>query len=178
MPAQNTATELKIAIVGFFAVFTAFWGYVGWTIILMIICVALDYVTGSAAAKKTGTWSSNIAREGLWHKAGEFVALLGALLLDFFLWVISQTEAAAAFSPIGTWKFYVSLLVSVWYIITELGSIVENAVAMGAKVPKWLTKGLAKLHDQADNLDPFTSDEDKPKVGASDAYTPQHVKKD
>ena len=31
-------------------------------------------------------------------------------------------------------------VVLVWYIVTELGSIIENAVAMGAPVPEWLTK--------------------------------------
>ncbi len=31
-------------------------------------------------------------------------------------------------------------LVLAWYIITELGSILENAVKMGAKVPQWLIK--------------------------------------
>ena len=30
-----------------------------------------------------------------------------------------------------------------WYIVTELGSMAENAAAMGAPVPKWLTKLLA-----------------------------------
>ena len=33
-------------------------------------------------------------------------------------------------------------LVLAWYIITELGSILENAVKMGAKVPEWLVKML------------------------------------
>ena len=31
-------------------------------------------------------------------------------------------------------------LVLVWYALTELGSIVENAAAMGAPIPGWLLK--------------------------------------
>ena len=27
-----------------------------------------------------------------------------------------------------------------WYIVTELGSILENALKMGAKVPGWIVK--------------------------------------
>ena len=34
-------------------------------------------------------------------------------------------------------------VVLVWYIVTELGSITENAVQMGAPVPGWLVKLLA-----------------------------------
>ena len=34
-------------------------------------------------------------------------------------------------------------VVLVWYIVTELGSMVENAVVMDAPVPQWLVKLLA-----------------------------------
>ena len=39
-------------------------------------------------------------------------------------------------------------LVLAWYIVTELGSILENAVKMGASVPDWLVK-LLKISVQA-----------------------------
>ena len=35
-------------------------------------------------------------------------------------------------------------VVLVWYIFTELGSIAENAAAMGAPVPGWLIRILAQ----------------------------------
>ena len=35
-------------------------------------------------------------------------------------------------------------VVLVWYIFTELGSIAENAAAMGAPVPGWLVRILAQ----------------------------------
>ena len=31
-------------------------------------------------------------------------------------------------------------VVLVWYVLSELGSIIENAVDMGAPVPVWLTR--------------------------------------
>ena len=34
-----------------------------------------------------------------------------------------------------------------WYIITELGSILENAVKLGANVPSWLVKLLKASAD-------------------------------
>ena len=43
-----------------------------------------------------------------------------------------------------------TLLVAVWYIFTELGSIVENAGALGAPIPGWLRKGVAALQRRAD----------------------------
>ena len=41
-------------------------------------------------------------------------------------------------------------VVLVWYIVTELGSIAENAAGMGASVPRWLVKLLAAGKDAVD----------------------------
>jgi hypothetical protein len=38
-------------------------------------------------------------------------------------------------------------MVTMWYILTEIGSIIENSIGMGANVPAWLPKILnATLH--------------------------------
>lgn len=41
-------------------------------------------------------------------------------------------------------------LVIVWYVIGELGSLAEHAVAMGAPVPGWLLRLLAASRDAVD----------------------------
>ena len=41
-------------------------------------------------------------------------------------------------------------LVVVWYILTEAGSIIENAGALGAPIPAWLTKMVASLGSSVD----------------------------
>lgn len=43
-------------------------------------------------------------------------------------------------------------LVTMWYIFTEIGSIAENAQALGAPVPDWLTSGIKKLKDKTDDM--------------------------
>ena len=42
-------------------------------------------------------------------------------------------------------------MVLAWYILTELGSILENALALGAKVPVWLVKLLKNGVEILDN---------------------------
>ena len=42
-------------------------------------------------------------------------------------------------------------LVLAWYILTELGSILENAHKMGAAVPPWLTKLLKASREAVDS---------------------------
>lgn len=161
MPAPEKATELKAVVVAFFTFLTALWGWLGWSVLLMVVTMVIDYITGSLAARRNGTWDSAVARDGLWHKLGEIFALLVAILCDVAIMLILHTDAAEILHFSWSWRWYFSLMVSIWYIITELGSIIENADAMGANVPKWLTRGLAKLHDRTDDLDPLPDLPDK-----------------
>lgn len=120
------------------AALTALGAMLGWKGILLLAWVAgmaLDYISGTAAACRAGQWSSAVAREGLWHKGGMIVTVATAALGD---WVLA---VAAAHLPLGIqWPGVVLPLVAAWYVITELGSTLENAVKMGAKVPAWLVK--------------------------------------
>lgn len=51
--------------------------------------------------------------------------------------VLKQLPASALPFEYGS---LICPMVLVWYVITELGSITENAVDMGAPVPGWLTR--------------------------------------
>lgn len=153
MNTPDKATEIKAAITLVFTFFTALWGMLGWAILTFIVCLALDYITGSWAARAHGEWSSEIAREGLWHKLGEIVALLVAALCDIAIQVVLQSTAAPLLGEID-FSGYLTMIVAVWYIFTELGSIVENAGKLGAPIPKWLAKGIAKLKGKVDEAVP------------------------
>ena len=73
---------IKAAVVGVLGCLTALWGWFGWLVVAWIGCMVLDYATGSAAALRSGEWSSKTARDGLWHKLGAMVAVLVAAILD------------------------------------------------------------------------------------------------
>lgn len=139
MHAPEKIDEIRGAIALVAATLTALWGWLGWAVIIWAGCVALDYASGTAAAKKSGEWSSAVAREGLWHKLGEIFAVLVAALCDIALDVIVAGSGVPIGIDIGP---IITPVVVLWYIITELGSIAENAGRLGAPVPKWLKKSL------------------------------------
>ena len=139
MYTPDKATEIKGAIALVLATLTALWGWLGWAVLIWVGCVALDYASGTAAARRAGEWSSAVARDGLWHKLGEVFAVLVAALCDIALNVILQGSGVPIGIDIGP---IITPVVLLWYIITELGSIVENAGRLGAPVPKWLQKSL------------------------------------
>ena len=122
----------------FAAVCSGLASFLGWQGVLALGWVAamgLDYLSGSAAACKAGKWSSAEARTGLWHKGGMILVVCVAAISDAIMAVM------CSHLPLQMdWPTLVLPLVLGWYILTELGSILENAVKLGAHVPGWLVK--------------------------------------
>lgn len=135
---HNALVTLKAWIAATVAVLTAFWGWFGWLMVVWAFLMLADWLVGSAAAAHRGEWSSAKLREGAWHKGGMIVMVCVALMAD---WLVGTVLAHL---PGVTLPFdytvMIGPLVVVWYIIGELGSLVEHAVSMGAKRPAWLLK--------------------------------------
>ena len=134
---NDTLVAIKAAIGVAITAISAFLGWRGVLAVVWVIAMLLDFGTGTAAAIVSGNWSSKVARMGIWHKAGMFAVVIVAALADLGLGVLCATIELGM-----SWPGMVMPLVLAWYIITELGSILENAVAMGAPVPAWLTRML------------------------------------
>lgn len=147
MNTPDKATQIKGAITALLVFLTALWGWVGWAIIIWIVCIVLDYISGTAAARRSGEWSSEVARDGLWHKLGEIFAVLVSALCDIALGVILKTAPVELPFEFTT---LITPIVLLWYIITELGSILENAGKLGAPLPKWMKKMLKQYKDTID----------------------------
>lgn len=147
MKSPDDAAKIKGGIAAILAFCTALWGWLGWAVLIWIFCLLLDYVSGTAAARRKGEWSSSVARDGLWHKLGEIFAVLVAALTDIALGVIvSMAPVTLPFEL----PALVTPLVLLWYIITELGSILENAAKLGAPLPEWLKRMLKMYKDTLD----------------------------
>ena len=144
---ENVA-HFKAAIAAIIAILTALWGWFGWLVVLFIFCMVVDFLTGSAVACRTRKWASSAARDGIWHKCGSIVVIIVAGVADLLIGTL------IGHIPGVTLPFEYTVLlcpmVVVWYTLTELGSIVENAVALGAPVPAWLTKMLDAAKDVVD----------------------------
>lgn len=142
---SETMLRIKAAIV---AALSGVCMLLGWRGVLLCVWVGmmcLDWISGSWAAKRNGEWSSKLAREGLYHKLAMVIAVASAVLADLVIY-IAMDEL-----PVNLdWPVLVFPLVTMWYIVTELGSILENVVKMGATVPQWLVSGLAVTKKKLD----------------------------
>ena len=136
---KENVLAYKAGVMAFLGGIGSLLGWKGIMVLTWLALMLLDYLTGTFAAMKEGQWSSARAREGIWHKCGTIVVILVAAIADGILQVICGNIPVLDI----TYPCVLLPMILAWYILTELGSILENAVKLGANPPKWLVTVLA-----------------------------------
>lgn len=154
---NDTLLTVKATVTAFFTAVGVMLGWKGIMAVAWAALLALDYITGTFAAMKAGEWCSKKAREGAWHKAGAMIVVIVAAIADGIMLVICGNIPVLNI----TWPGMILPLVLAWYIITELGSILENAVKLGANPPAWLTQILAVSLKAVENIGETATDAEK-----------------
>lgn len=144
----------RAAIVATMTAIGAFLGWKGIMLLAWVFLMALDYLSGTFAAMKSGEWASSKAREGLWHKGGAILVVIVAAIADGVMLVICGNIPVLEIA----WPNVILPLVLAWYIITELGSILENAIKLGANPPAWLTKLLKASLNAVESVGDMTAE--------------------
>ncbi|MEA4933699.1 MAG: phage holin family protein [Lawsonibacter sp.] len=54
---MDHVNRIKAAIAAAAGALTGLWGWMGWLVVGWVVCMVLDYITGSAAAGKAGPLS-------------------------------------------------------------------------------------------------------------------------
>ena len=156
---MENVTKFKASLAAVLAAMTALWGWFGWLVLAWAACMCIDYFTGYGAALKNGEWSSDIAREGLWHKAGCVFTVLVAGILDAVVgYLLGNIDGLAL--PF-TYTVIICPLCVTWYLLMELGSILENVGKMGAPLPEFLKKMIAVLKASIDTAGGHAADEEE-----------------
>ena len=137
---------IKGVLTAAMATLMTYMGHLVVPIIVLAVVMLLDYGTGIAKAVVKGELSSKIGIIGILKKLGYLAVVAVGMAID---WVI-QTGMAELHIDFKL-EFLFAMIVIVWLILNELISILENVAAIGAPVPKWLTKIIAKLKDQTES---------------------------
>ncbi len=109
-------------------------------LIVLFLVMLLDYCTGMAKAWVKGELSSRIGVRGIVKKVSYIIIVVVAGVMD---WLISD-----GLTSIGVdykLPFLLAAIVTVWLVLNELISILENVAAIGGPVPAWLTKLLSHI---------------------------------
>lgn len=147
------------------ATFTAKMNVLFWVLLLFIVAMVVDFLSGMAASAKeaidnpedaTKGWSSKKGTLGIIKKFGYILIVAVAIAVDFLIYKVA---GYLNFSMPGTTFF--GLLVSVWFILNEFLSIVENAGRMGVtNIPGFLTKAIRVLKNKVESEEEGDSDDE------------------
>ena len=134
---ENIFTGLFAIIV---AGISAYLQIIAIPMLILITVMIIDYVTGMVSAYINSQLSSRIGVIGIFKKLGYLALVCVGVGVDYILY--------AGLSKIGidsNVTMIFGLLVTVWLIINELLSILENLSRIGVPMPTFLTKIVSKL---------------------------------
>lgn len=99
-----------------------------WIFLLPLVLIASDVVSGWIQATINSTWDSTKMRKGLFRKGGEMMVVVVA-------WVVGLALPM---------DINIALFASVYIVIMEALSVLENLDLAGIPMPTWLIKRLKK----------------------------------
>ena len=142
-----------------------------WVLIAYFVAIVTDYLTGTIAAYLNGEWVSSKARKGLIKKCLMLAVLMIPLLLD----VLIGLAADKVITLPWTFRGLFLPLATVWYMITELGSIIENLDKLGVPIPAFLKRAISAIHKSVDkageDIVPESVEDDKEEVSLVEPIT-------
>lgn len=127
-------------------------GVLMYVIFVLAVAMAIDYVTGMLASKSEAIdhpddqeygWNSKKGAKGIIKKVGYLCVIAVAMMVDYII-----LRVASDLGMTIELKAFFGILVTVWYLLNEALSIIENAGRMGAPVPDWLTQYIAVLKNK------------------------------
>lgn len=114
--------------------------------VVLLVVMITDYFTGMAEAYVNKTLNSRIGVVGILKKIGYIVAVAVGVVADYLI-----TNALIKIGIDINVGGYIGLVVTIWFIINELISILENLTEIGTPLPKFLVSLVKRLKITVDN---------------------------
>ena len=114
---------------------------------VMVAVMLLDYISGMAAAWSQKTLNSRCGVIGIVKKVGYIALVAVGMAVDYLI-----TSALLKVGISLQINYCFGLMVTIWLIINELISILENLDHLGIPLPKFLVKMVNRLKDNVNNV--------------------------
>ena len=129
-------------------------------IFMLVAVMLIDYVTGMVAATYTKQLNSRIGVMGILKKAGYIALVAVGMVVDYLI-----TSALVQIGVNMQINYCFGMIITIWLIINELISILENLGELNIPLPKFLVdmiKSLkSKVEDKAEDGKHFKEDENE-----------------
>lgn len=154
MQSEGKTIQGAFSVLGSLAL--SYMGVITVPVVMLCFVMIMDYITGMAAAWKNESLSSKKGAFGIAKKLLYLVAVCVGIVAD---WVIySGLQAMNVSLSVST---FFGLLVTIWLIVNELISILENLKKVGVPLPKFLLSIVKKLKITTENVGKSGSEDEK-----------------
>lgn len=153
--AKAVATGITGMAAGIMAWLSARLGELLYVLIILAVMMIVDYISGMAASKAEAIdhpdnpeygWNSRKGARGIFKKVGYICIIAVAMVIDYIVIIVAKEAGIVMKAPT-----FFGLLATIWYVLNELLSIIENAGRMGAPIPEWLKKYIAVLKNKIES---------------------------
>lgn len=144
---QTDERSLQVIFSAALAALISYLGVVAIPVTVLMTAMIIDYVTGMAAAWHSKKLSSKKGLSGIIKKISYLALICVGMGVD---WLIYSGLSQAGIST--EHSVFFGVLVTVWLIINELISILENLKAIGVPLPTFLIKIVKRLKITVENV--------------------------
>ena len=126
---------------------------------MLVAVMLIDYVTGMAAASYTKQLNSRLGVMGIIKKTGYIALVAVGMVVDYLI-----TSALVQIGVNIQINYCFGMIITIWLIINELISILENLGELNIPLPKFLVDTIktlkGKVEDKAESGKHFKEEED------------------
>lgn len=117
------------------------WQTVAIVFSLYVIALAGNLFTGLFCSYQTKTYSSKIANEAIWKKAGVLIGIVVFILVDWIVMGLSRSAGVTYTLP------FFACVFAGYNAAHELGSMIANIKKLGNSVPQVIEDAAKKAED-------------------------------
>ena len=152
---MNNVKEVKTIVTAFFAALSSWLGILFVPVMVLVSCNVIDYITGLIAVKyRDDSLSSYKSIKGICKKVGMWILILIGFFVDKMIQYSVETVGLNIH-----FTFIVACVVSVWLVLNEMLSILENLKDIGTPLPPFLLKIVSYMKDEVEKKSKIEGDE-------------------
>lgn len=125
---------------------SAYFQIIAIPLIVLTAVMLVDYITGMVSAYTKSELSSSKGLMGIFKKIGYFCLVAVGITTDY---IICSALSSIGITSEVTMVF--GLIVTIWLIINELISILENLTKLEVPIPDFLVKVISRLKNSVEN---------------------------
>jgi toxin secretion/phage lysis holin len=113
---------------------------------VLVAVMLIDYITGMAGASCTGQLNSRVGVMGIVKKAGYLALVAVGMVVDYLI-----TSALVSIGIDLQINYCFGMIITIWLIINELISILENLGEMNIPLPHFLVNMVKTLKSRVED---------------------------